>query len=56
MYSTMVTGEPCHLAAKPWTFDVTNPGLWMAHCHIAEHLQGGMIFSFTVARPSQLDL
>jgi hypothetical protein len=20
-------------------FDVTNPGLWMAHCHIAEHMQ-----------------
>ena len=31
-------------------FDVTNPGLWMAHCHIAEHMQGGMMFSFTVAR------
>src|SRR5215204_1043074 len=22
-------------------FDVTNPGLWMAHCHIAEHMQSG---------------
>jgi FtsP/CotA-like multicopper oxidase with cupredoxin domain len=31
-------------------FDVTNPGLWMAHCHIAEHLQSGMMFSFNVAR------
>jgi FtsP/CotA-like multicopper oxidase with cupredoxin domain len=31
-------------------FDVTNPGLWMAHCHIAEHLQSGMMFSSTVAR------
>ena len=20
-------------------FDVTNPGLWMAHCHIAEHIE-----------------
>jgi FtsP/CotA-like multicopper oxidase with cupredoxin domain len=29
-------------------FDVTNPGLWMAHCHIAEHLQSGMMFSFNV--------
>ena len=28
--------------------DVTNPGLWMAHCHIAEHHEGGMMFSFTV--------
>jgi FtsP/CotA-like multicopper oxidase with cupredoxin domain len=31
-------------------FDVTNQGLWMAHCHIAEHMQSGMMFSFTVAR------
>jgi FtsP/CotA-like multicopper oxidase with cupredoxin domain len=31
-------------------FDVSNPGLWMAHCHIAEHLQSGMMFSFNVAR------
>jgi len=30
--------------------DVSNPGLWMAHCHIAEHNQAGMMFSFDVAR------
>ena len=29
--------------------DVTNPGLWMAHCHIAEHHESGMMFSFTVS-------
>jgi FtsP/CotA-like multicopper oxidase with cupredoxin domain len=29
--------------------DVTNPGLWMAHCHIAEHHESGMMFSFDVA-------
>jgi FtsP/CotA-like multicopper oxidase with cupredoxin domain len=28
--------------------DVTNPGLWMAHCHIAEHHESGMMFSFQV--------
>lgn len=28
--------------------DVSNPGLWMAHCHIAEHNQDGMMFSFQV--------
>jgi FtsP/CotA-like multicopper oxidase with cupredoxin domain len=28
--------------------DVTNPGVWMAHCHIAEHNQAGMMFSFEV--------
>jgi FtsP/CotA-like multicopper oxidase with cupredoxin domain len=31
-------------------FDVSNPGLWMAHCHIAEHMQSGMMFSFNVSR------
>jgi FtsP/CotA-like multicopper oxidase with cupredoxin domain len=36
--------------------DVSNPGLWMAHCHIAEHMQSGMMFSFKVARaPEKLD-
>jgi FtsP/CotA-like multicopper oxidase with cupredoxin domain len=34
--------------------DVTNPGLWMAHCHIAEHMQSGMMFSFTVDRRATL--
>ena len=34
-------------------FDVTNPGLWMAHCHIAEHMQSGMMFSFTVPAPGR---
>jgi FtsP/CotA-like multicopper oxidase with cupredoxin domain len=29
--------------------DVSNPGLWMAHCHIAEHNQSGMMFSFSVS-------
>jgi FtsP/CotA-like multicopper oxidase with cupredoxin domain len=29
--------------------DVTNEGVWMAHCHIAEHHESGMMFSFTVA-------
>jgi len=29
--------------------DVTNPGRWMAHCHIAEHTEMGMMFSFDVS-------
>ena len=28
--------------------DVTNPGRWMAHCHIAEHHESGMMFGFNV--------
>ena len=28
--------------------DVTNPGRWMAHCHIAEHHESGMMLSFHV--------
>jgi len=30
--------------------DVTNPGRWMAHCHIAEHHESGMMLSFNVTR------
>ena len=30
-------------------FEVTHPGLWMAHCHIAEHMHSGMMFTFTVS-------
>jgi FtsP/CotA-like multicopper oxidase with cupredoxin domain len=36
-------GEVVHIL-----FDVTNPGRWMAHCHIAEHIESGMMFSFDV--------
>ena len=35
--------------------DVTNPGLWMAHCHIAEHTESGMMFSFDVAPATDPD-
>jgi FtsP/CotA-like multicopper oxidase with cupredoxin domain len=28
--------------------DCSNPGVWMAHCHIAEHVEGGMMFNFLV--------
>ena len=28
--------------------DMTNPGDWMAHCHIAEHLHSGMMLHFKV--------
>ena len=33
-------------------FHVTNPGRWMAHCHIAEHIESGMMFSFDVLETS----
>jgi FtsP/CotA-like multicopper oxidase with cupredoxin domain len=36
-------GEPVDIL-----LDVTNPGRWMAHCHIAEHHESGMMFSFDV--------
>lgn len=28
--------------------DPSNPGTWMAHCHISEHLQAGMMFTYKV--------
>ena len=39
------TGETVDLL-----LDASNPGLWMAHCHIAEHMEAGMMFSFAVGR------
>ena len=32
--------------------DLTNVGRWMAHCHIAEHHESGMMFSFEVEESS----
>lgn len=57
---THIDGEP--VENKVWTdtvlvpigstvdilVDVTNPGEWMLHCHIAEHLEEGMMTSFNV--------
>jgi FtsP/CotA-like multicopper oxidase with cupredoxin domain len=37
------TGETVDLL-----LEVTNPGVWMAHCHIAEHHESGMMLSFRV--------
>ena len=28
--------------------DLSNPGRWMLHCHIAEHLSAGMMMAFVV--------
>jgi FtsP/CotA-like multicopper oxidase with cupredoxin domain len=32
--------------------DMSNPGTWMAHCHIAEHLEANMMLMFDVLEPS----
>ena len=37
------TGETVDLL-----IEMSNPGTWMAHCHIAEHLEGGMMLSYRV--------
>ncbi len=37
------SGETVDLVLDP-----SNPGTWMAHCHISEHLQSGMMFAFKV--------
>jgi len=37
------TGDNVDIVAE-----MSNPGLWMTHCHIAEHLTGGMMFNFVV--------
>ena len=35
--------------------DMSNPGDWMLHCHIAEHLEAGMMFSFSVGGDAASD-
>jgi FtsP/CotA-like multicopper oxidase with cupredoxin domain len=27
----------------------SNPGNWMAHCHISEHMEANMMFKFSVS-------
>jgi FtsP/CotA-like multicopper oxidase with cupredoxin domain len=39
----VLTGETVDIL-----LDVNNPGRWMAHCHIAEHHESGMMFGFDV--------
>ena len=34
--------------------DVTHPGRWMAHCHIAEHHESGMMLSFDVVPAAEV--
>jgi FtsP/CotA-like multicopper oxidase with cupredoxin domain len=60
MMTIAINGEP--VENRVWkdtilipvgdTYDIvvelSNPGLWMGHCHIAEHLSSGMMFSFVV--------
>jgi manganese oxidase len=29
-----------------------NPGVWMLHCHVADHMEAGMMASFTIYVPS----
>lgn len=33
--------------------DMSNPGTWMLHCHISEHVENGMMMGFTVT-PSEV--
>lgn len=35
--------------------DCSNPGSWMVHCHIAEHLEAGMMFTFEVRASGEAD-
>jgi FtsP/CotA-like multicopper oxidase with cupredoxin domain len=35
--------------------ELSNPGTWMVHCHIAEHLESGMKTVFTVINPNEED-
>ena len=41
---TIPSGQTYELIAV-----MDNPGEWMLHCHIAEHLEAGMAISFKVS-------
>ena len=30
-----------------------NPGTWMFHCHVADHMEGGMMAAYTIYQPQQ---
>lgn len=51
--NTNMVWKDTTLVQKGDTVDIlleaSNPGTWMAHCHIAEHLSDGMMFTFEVA-------
>ena len=38
-------------AAVDLLVEMSNPGPWMLHCHIAEHLQAGMMMTVNVEEP-----
>jgi hypothetical protein len=40
------------LPASTHTVDMIadNPGVWMFHCHVADHMEGGMMSTFTIYR------
>ena len=35
--------------------EMSNPGIWMLHCHILEHAEAGMMMTFTVNEPDTED-
>jgi FtsP/CotA-like multicopper oxidase with cupredoxin domain len=52
--NTNLTWKDTALVEKGNTIDIlvdmSNPGAWMAHCHIAEHLEAGMMLPFIVVK------
>lgn len=52
MFNPNMVWKDTVLVAPDQTIDIlvkmTNPGVWMAHCHIAEHLHAGMALTFRV--------
>ena len=48
MLAPLFAHSPERAEAVDILLDVTHPGVWMAHCHIAEHHESGMMFSFRV--------
>ncbi|XP_052266278.1 ferroxidase HEPHL1-like isoform X1 [Dreissena polymorpha] len=52
-YRTEKTHEGDVIEVFPGTYEtvemfVTSPGIWLLHCHVAEHMEDGMVATYTV--------
>ncbi|KAH3871447.1 hypothetical protein DPMN_034649 [Dreissena polymorpha] len=52
-YRTGKTHEGDVIEVFPGTYEtvemfVTSPGIWLLHCHVAEHMEDGMVATYTV--------
>ena len=45
----MIALLPGSMASADMVAD--NPGTWLMHCHVGDHLRAGMLATYTIAPP-----